>query len=282
MRFGLVGDAFGEVAPVHGQGEDFGGVKAFSVVCPMTLGFQAFRLVTLVALLLAGCGGHSPRDVGIGQASQFAILAKTGVSSVGAPMVTGNLGISPASSASLFGFSLTDDASGAFSTSPEVSGAVYAADYAPPTPSDLTTAFDDMEVARADAAARTPDVTELDSGVLLPRTLVAGVYRWTTGVQIPADIKLDGSATDVWIFQIAQNLTVASSVKVRMVGGPPLPRNVFWRVLGQVDVGAGAHLEGFVFANQSVTMEPGSSLNGRLLSEGAIVLNGAEIVEPAP
>lgn len=230
----------------------------------------------------AACGGHSPRAVELGQAARFSALAKSRVSSVGRATIRGNLGISPGTSASLSGFSLTPDPSGLFSTSPEVSGGVYAADAEAPTPDDLNGALNDMERAFDDAAGRSPDVTELDDGELLRRTLIAGVYRWSTGVQITSDLKLDGSATDVWIFQVAQDLTLASSVKVHMIGEPPLPRNVFWQVAGRVDVGAGAHLEGMVIASQSIAMETSSSVNGRLLSRREISLDAAQVVEPSP
>jgi hypothetical protein len=45
-----------------------------------------------------------------------------------------------------------------------VTGKVYAADYAVPTPSDLTTAIADMQLAFTDAAERAPNVTELGAG----------------------------------------------------------------------------------------------------------------------
>ena len=63
------------------------------------------------------------------------------------------------------------------------------------------------------------------------RTLGPGVYKWGTGVLIPADITLNGSATGVWIFQIAQGLTVSNAVSVHLTGGA-LPKNVFWQVSG--------------------------------------------------
>ena len=57
-------------------------------------------------------------------------------------------------------------------------------------------------------------------------TLGAGVYKWGTGVLIPTDLTLNGSATAVWIFQIAQTLTVSNSVAVHLTGGA-LAKNVF-------------------------------------------------------
>jgi len=42
-------------------------------------------------------------------------------------------------------------------------------------------------------------------------------------------VTLTGSATDVWIFQIAQALTVSNATKILLDGGA-LPSNVFWQV----------------------------------------------------
>ena len=114
-----------------------------------------------------------------------------------------------------------------------MTGKVYAADYAAPTPSNLTTAIGDMELAFTDAAGRAPDVTELGAGNIGGMTLAPGVYKWGTGLLIPTDVTLTGSATDVWIFQIAQDLTVAAPRSV--LAGGALPKNVFWQVAGRVD-----------------------------------------------
>jgi hypothetical protein len=102
--------------------------------------------------------------VDLGSAEEYAILAKSGISTVPMSAVTGNLGVSPAAATYITGFSLTVDSTNVFSTSPQVTGRVYAADYASPTPSDMTTAVGDMEQAFTDAAGRAPDVTELGAG----------------------------------------------------------------------------------------------------------------------
>ena len=126
----------------------------------------------------------------LGTAGNFAILAKSGISTVPTSAVTGNIGVSPAAATSITGFSLIADATNVFSTSPQVTGKVYAADYAPPTPSNLTTAVGDMELAFTDAAGRAPDVTELGAGNIGGMTLAPGVYKWGTGLLIPTDVTL--------------------------------------------------------------------------------------------
>ena len=219
--------------------------------------------------------------VNLGTAGNFVILAKSGISTVPTSAITGNIGVSPAAATFITGFSLTADASNVFSTSPQVTGKVYAADYAPPTPSNMTTAVSDMELAFTDAAGRAPDFTELGTGNIGGMTLAPGVYKWGTGLLIPTDVTLTGSATDVWIFQIAQDLTVSNTVKITLAGGA-LPKNIFWQVSGSVDLGTTAHLEGVVLTKTMVALRTGSSINGRLLAQTAVSLDGSTVVAPAP
>jgi hypothetical protein len=75
----------------------------------------------------------------LGAAGNYAILAKSAVSNVPTSAITGHVGLSPAAASFITGFSLTLDAGGTYSTSPQVTGNVYAADYTSPTPSNLTT-----------------------------------------------------------------------------------------------------------------------------------------------
>jgi hypothetical protein len=219
--------------------------------------------------------------VNLGMSGGFVILAKTGISTVPASVVTGNLGLSPAAATYITGFSLIADSTNLFSSSPQVTGKVYASNYAVPTPSNLTTAVGDMELAFTDAAGRAPDVTELGAGNIGGMTLPAGVYKWGTGLLIPTDITLSGSATDVWIFQIAQDLTMSSAVKIHLAGGA-LPKNIFWQVAGLVDLGTTSHLEGVILTQTAVTLRTGASVNGRLLAQTAVNIDGSTVVEPAP
>jgi hypothetical protein len=99
------------------------------------------------------------------------------------------------------------------------------------------------------------------------------------GLLIPTDITLTGSATDVWIFQIAQNLTMSSGTKIILAGGAQ-PKNIVWQVAGLVDLGTTAHCEGVVLTQTSVTLRTGASINGRLLAQTAVNLDGSSVVEP--
>jgi hypothetical protein len=221
------------------------------------------------------------QPVNLGLAGGFAILAKAGISTVPTSAVTGNLGISPAAATSVTGFDLTLDPSNVFSTSAQVIGRVYASDYAPPTPNNLTTAVLDMETAFTDAAGRAPDVTELGAGDIGGMTLVPGVYKWGTGLLIPTDLTLDGSATGVWIFQVAQDLNLSSATNIVLTGGA-LPKNVFWQVTGAVDVGTTAQFSGVILSATAISFHTGASINGRLLAQTAVTLDGNTVVAPTP
>ena len=93
----------------------------------------------------------------------------------------------------------------------------------------LTAAIGDKGTAYTDAAGRAPDYTELGAGNIGGLNLGPATYKWSTGVLISTNVTLTGGANDVWIFQIAQDLTVSNGVKVTLSGGA-LPKNIFWQV----------------------------------------------------
>src|SRR6185369_15382754 len=97
------------------------------------------------------------------------------------------------------GFAIIANPANVFSTSASViaPAKIYAADYAAPTPANLTTAVLGMEAAYAYAAARTPaDQLNLASGNLGGVTLAPGLYTWGSTVTIPANVTIAGGADD--------------------------------------------------------------------------------------
>ncbi len=219
--------------------------------------------------------------VNLRTAGSYVILAESDISTVPPAVVTGNLGISPAAATFITGFSLIADSTNVFSTSVQVTGKVYAADYAAPTPSNLTTAIGDMGLAFTDAAGRAPSVTELGAGSIGGMTLAPGVYKWGTSLLIPTDLTLNGGATAVWILQIAQNLTVSNAVIVHLTGGA-LAKNVFWQVAGSVDLGTTSHLEGIVLCQTMINARTGATIAGRLMAQTAVTLDSSTVTQPAP
>lgn len=215
--------------------------------------------------------------VNLGTAGDHVILAKSGISTTGTTSIVGDMGISPAASTFITGFGLTMDPSGEFSTSSLVNGKIYAADYASPTPSRLTTAVSDMETAYTDAATRAnPDFTNFQSGNLNGQTLTEGLYKWTSAVTITNSITIDGNSSAVWIFQIDNRLSLASNANIVLSGGAQAS-NIFWQTAEGVTLGTSSHFEGIVLTATDVAAQTGATMNALLLSQTAVTLDGNSI-----
>jgi len=223
-----------------------------------------------------------PAPVSLGTAGNYVVLAKTAISTVPPSVLTGDVGISPAAQSFETGFSLVADSTNVFATSTQVTGKIYAANDAVPTPAHLTTAISNMEAAYTDAASRpTPDHLELLSGSIGGQTLAPGLYKWTSAITIASDLTISGAANDVWIFQTTGDITLAASKHIILSGGAQA-KNVFWQVAGQATFGAGSHFEGVILCKTGITLQTGASMNGRALAQTEIALQQATLVQPAP
>lgn len=231
-----------------------------------------------VAAILAGCslgGGSGP--VNLGTAGNFVILAKTGVTNTPTSAITGDIGVSPIDRSGLVGFAFTASGDDSYATSAQVTGRLYAADMFPPTPAMMTAAILDMENAYLDAEGRSnPDYTELYAGDLSGQTLTPGLYKWGTGVVVNSDLTLSGNG--VYIFQIAQGLTVAAATDIILAGGA-VPEDIFWQLGSAATIGSTSHFEGTILAKTAVTLGTGATVNGRLYAQTAVTLNGNTVVE---
>jgi hypothetical protein len=194
------------------------------------------------------------------------------------------------------GFDFSMDAGGEFATSAQLVGKAFAADYAAPVPTLLTTAVSAMEAAYTDAAGRLcPDAARLNlgGGTLggafggAEFKLTPGVYRFGTDVSIALTIYFEGSGmnvgegdTDIFIIQIAGNLIQAANTQVILTNGA-LPQNIFWQIAGAASIDAGAHLQGNLLVKTDILFKTGSSLDGRVLAQTACNLQMATITQPA-
>jgi hypothetical protein len=236
----------------------------------------------------AGGAGRGPASVVLGGAGNYAILTQSLISTTATAgtAITGDIGISPAAASFIQGFSLTLDGTGCFSTPTPaslVTGKVFAADYNTgtcTTPTILGTAIADKDLAFTDANGRAADHVDLGTGNIGGMTLPPAVYKWATGVLIPTDLVLSGGPNDVWIFQIAQGITVSNAAKVTLTGGA-LPKNIFWATGGVADFGTTSHFEGIVLSASSITMNTGASTNGRMLAKTEVTLDSNAVTQPA-
>ncbi|MBF0204920.1 MAG: DUF3494 domain-containing protein [Desulfamplus sp.] len=180
------------------------------------------------------------------------------------------------------GFSLIADSTNTFSTSSLVTGKIYASNYAPPTPANMTTAISDMETAYTDAAGRTlPDFTEYGAGDISGMTLVPGLYKWGTGLLITSvGVILSGSPNDVWIFQIAEDLIVNNSAIITLSGGAQA-KNIFWQVSGQATLGTSVQFKGIILSKKLISLNTGTEMNGRALAQTTVTLDSNTVFSNA-
>lgn len=216
--------------------------------------------------------------VNLGASSNYVILAKTAINNASTSTIVGDLGLSPAATSYVTGLALTN-ATG-YATSAQITGKVFAADMAAPTPINLTTAVENMITAYNDAAGRpSPDFVEYATGNLGGKTLYSGLYKWTNSVTIPTAMTISGSATDIWIFQIAGNLNMSAGINITLAGGAQA-KNIFWQVAGQATFGTTSHFEGNLLSMTGITLQTGASMTGRALAQTAVILDGSTITKP--
>ena len=196
--------------------------------------------------------------------SNFAVLAGSAVTSTGATIITGDLGLSPGSSVGGF-------PPGILNGTQHINDVI-----ANQAKLDLTAAYND-------AAGRTcTDIVTL-SGNIGGLTLTPGLYKSTSSLAISSgDLTLDakGNANAVFIIQIASTLTTTSGRKVILSGGA-LASNIFWQAGSSATFGTTSVFKGTVMALQSITFNTGATLDGRALARtGAVVMAGNTIVKP--
>ncbi len=221
-----------------------------------------------------------PAAVNLGSAAHFTILAGAAVTTTGGGIINGDVGASPITGSAIH------------LTQAQVNGTIYAVDASGPAgsvkaPAMLTTAKGDMMTAFKDAAGRTPVPTGpyLNPGVgnLGGLNLGPGLYKFTgTALITGSDVTLTGGPDDVWIFQIAADLQVGSGISVILAGGAQA-RKIFWQVGTSAVIGTFASFKGTILADQAVTMNTSSAMDGRALAFSAgVTFNGDVGQVPTP
>jgi Ice-binding-like len=198
--------------------------------------------------------------VALGRAGNFAVLAGSTVTSTGATIVNGNLGVSP-------GTAVTGFPPGA------VVGTIHAGD------SVAADAQTDLTIAYNDAAGRSTAPVSV-SGNLGGLTLTPGLFKSTSSLEISAgDLTLDGQGDPnaVFIFQIASTFITTSGRQVILAGGAQAA-NVFWQVGSSATIGTTSVVKGNILADQSITLQTGATLDGKALARIAAVTMDSNLI----
>ena len=234
----------------------------------------------MVTVTVAAAG---PAPVALGTAGNYAIFSNAGMSSSPDSAITGDVGVGPGvtSTAITTGFTLTQ--AGAYATAPQVTGKVYAFNYASPTPAYIVSSSNDMGTAYDDARGRlNPNFTNVGGSNLAGLTLAPGLYKWSSSINlaVSTSVTLNGGPNDVWIMQVAGGLTTGANTNIVLTGGA-VPENVFWQLDTALTVGATSSFKGVVLAGSAITIGAGSTVNGRLLAKTAITMDSDTITQPA-
>lgn len=255
---------------------------ASGTVSPITVDMIVNKNITANFVLLPTGTGIGPVLPGLGLAGNYAILTKSGISTTGTTSIIGNIGVSPIAATAITGFGLIMDSNGQSSTTPIVTGKVYAATYAAPTPANLITAISNMETAFTTSNNLTAPapVMNLGAGNISGLVVPPGLYKFTTGLLISSQgVTLVGNANDTWIFTITNDLTVSSNAKITL--GPGVQaKNIYWVVAGQALLDTGADFSGIILSKTLISLKTGAKVNGRLLAQTEVTLNANTVTQP--
>jgi hypothetical protein len=242
--------------------------------------FLSFLIMMTIFISVANTAS-AVQGVDLGNAGNFAILSKAGISTTGVTKIVGDIGVSPIAATAITGFGLVLNPTGTYATTSLVTGKVYAADYAVPTPVYMTKSIGDMQTAYTNAAGRTkPDYINRGAGEIGGLTLKPGLYKWGTGVTISKDVTLSGSSTDVWIFQVAGTLGISSGKKVILAGGAQAS-NIYWVVADKTTLGTTSVFNGNILDKTAIVLKTGAKLNGRALAQTAVTLDANTVTKPS-
>jgi len=227
----------------------------------------------LLAASVAGCGGPDRNNTSpaaataatmprFGTEQAFAVLGGSTVTNTGSSVITGNLGVSPGSAITGFPPGI-------------LTGVIHAADaQALQAQNDTTETYIDL--------ASQECTTQLTGQDLGGKTLVPGVYCFSSSAQLTGALTLDGGGdpSAVWVFKTGSTLTTGSNSSVLLLNGGQ-PCNVFWQIGSSATLGTGTSFAGNILALTSITLTTGANVSGRALARnGAVTMDSNTVTIP--
>jgi hypothetical protein len=138
----------------------------------------------------------------------------------------------------------------------------------------------DLTAAYLAAAGQTSNFAVVAD--LAGQTLTPGVYTTASGISIsgPSPLTLNGSSSDVFVFQAGSTLITSANTSVVLTGGMTAC-NVFWQVGSSTTLGVNSDFVGTIMTLSDSTMNTGATLEGSLLTRnGAVTLDSNTFVRP--
>ena len=219
-----------------------------------------------------------PGPINLRTSGDFTLLSETGITTTGTTSILGDMGTSPIAATAMTGFGLIAAADNQSASSSLVTGKIYAANYAVPTPAKMTSAISDMQTAftTANGLVINP-IVNLYGGNISGKTLLPGLYKYSTGVLVTnAGVTLAGGPNDTWVFQIAKDLIVNNSAIITLQGGAQV-KNIFWVVSGQANLGTYSNFKGNILSQTLISCNTGATVTGKLLAQTAVTLIASTI-----
>lgn len=212
-------------------------------------------LAVICTLGIAGLVKAAVAPVPLGDADGFAVLAGAGITNTGPTTITGDVG------------SYATLTQTGFTSVTFVTGTNHFGDATTQSAKTaLVTAYDNA-VGQVPPVTTYPAIHDLGG-----ETLTAGIYKDPSSFGITGTLTLSGDADSIFVFQAGSTLITASNSKIVLNGVDPC--NVFWQVGSSATLGTNSIFKGNILAMESITLNTGANVAGRVLARtGAVTMD---------